>query len=388
MSWPVSWATIASVADDVLSDRTLNRTTLRRQLLLERVAMDPVAAVDHLVGMQAQVPNDPYTALWSRLAPFDPSMLGDALLDRRLVRTWTLRGTIHLVSAADCLGTRSLFQPVLDADMANHRDAAPALAGVELQPVLAHAESLLGADASPLSGTELRAAMAQRFPDLDGPAISHACRCLVPLVQAPPRGVWGRTSQVRLATVRSWLGAPVTTAAPARRLDDLVLRYLAAFGPATPADASTWTRLPGMREVFERLRGRLRTYRDAKGRELFDLADERGVVVDPDVPAPVRFLPEYDNVLLSHDDRSRFADRAAVGPLYPDLNPGRGQVLHDGALRATWKLQRSRDAVTMTVLHLKLPKRAVASIEAEARRLLKFLAADTPTRDIALVEVG
>lgn len=358
------------MAADVLTLRALNRATLGRQHLLARTAMPPGALVDHLVGMQAQVPGDPYVAVWSRLSPFDPEDLSRALADRRLVRTWVMRGTIHLVGADDCLTLRPLMQPVIDGGLARHRDHAPALAGVDLDPVLAFARAAM--DGAALSGNELRAALAERFPQLEPAALAFACSCQLALVQAPPRGLWGSSSQVRLTTAESWLGRPLA-ASPS--IDDVVRRYLAAFGPATVADVSTWSRLAGMREVVERLRPQLRVFHGEDGRELFDVPEAPAIEVD--APAPVRFLPEYDNVLLSHADRSRFGDKADAGLLYPDQNPGRGHVLIDGRLRATWKWTQDRKAGTaaIAVLHVAMAKRAVASIEAEARRLLRFLAA-------------
>ena len=184
------------------------------------------------------------------------------------------------------------------------------------------------------------------------------------LVQVPPRGLWGKSAQVRWTTAESWLGRPLE-ADPS--LDDVVLRYLAAFGPASVADATTWCRLTGLREVVERLRPQLVSFRDERGRELFDLPDAPRP--DPRTPAPVRFLPEYDNVLLSHDDRSRFvaaADRALLGPLW---STGWGAVLQDGLVRGIW----SRRDDELVVRHVPLQKRAQASVAAEGRRLAGFL---------------
>jgi Winged helix DNA-binding domain len=215
------------VASDVLSARALGRATLARQHLLARTDAPVLDVVAHLVGLQAQVPLDPYTALWSRIDGFRPEALADRLVARDVVRIVVMRGTIHLVTAEDCLLLRPLMQPVLDAELRRHRDAAPALEGVDLAPVLAYAAATLAEQ--PLSGTELRAVLAERFPGRDPAALALACRCRLALVQVPPRGVWGATSQVRLATAESWLGRPL-----ARRpsLDDVVLRYVAAFGPA------------------------------------------------------------------------------------------------------------------------------------------------------------
>jgi hypothetical protein len=321
-----------------------------------------------LVGLQAQVPRDPYVALRARVEGFAPPELEEALLDRTAVRIGVMRGTIHLVTADDCIQLRPLVQPVLDAELRRHRDFAPLLVGVDLGPVLDAGRRLLE---QPLSGPQLRAALAERFPAHDAAALAYACRCVLPLVQVPPRGLWRRSAQVTVATVEGWLGRPLD-AAPS--LDDVILRYLGAFGPAAVADAATWSRLTGLREVFERLRPQLVTFRDERGRELFDLPDAPRPA--PDTPAPVRFLPEYDNLLLSHADRSRFARPGASGRLTPPGGLGWGTVLVDGVVSAIWRLEED----DLVLRHLPLPKRSLASVAAEARRLLRFLEADGELR--------
>jgi hypothetical protein len=361
-----------------LDDRALNRATLARQLLLERAPLDVPAAVAHLVGLQAQVPYDPYTALWSRLAGFAPETLGLALVDRAVVRLAVMRSTIHLVTADDALLLRPLVQPVLDADLARNREVAPALAGLDLRPVLDHARRLLAE--RPHTGPELRAALAERFPGRDPAALAHACRCRLALVQVPPRGVWGEASQVTVTTAEAWLGRPLV-----RRpsLDGVVLRYLAAFGPASAADVTTWCGLAGMRTVVERLRTRLVPFRDERGRELVDLEDAPRP--DPDTPAPTRFLPEYDNLLLSHADRSRFRH----DPGWLAGARGRGTILADGAVAGRWWVERERagGASLVVAARTRLSKRVTTSVAAEGRRLLRFLAPEADDRDVR-VEQG
>ena len=359
------------MADDVLGPRALGRATLARQLLLHRDERPALDAVEHLVGLQAQVPRDPYVALWSRLDGFRPETLVALLLERRVVRTAVMRATIHLLSADDALRLRPLMQPVLDAELARHPEFAPLLEGVDLGPVLEHARAVFAE--WPRTGPELRGALAERFPTLDAAAMAYACRCRLSLVQVPPRGLWGRSSQVTTTTAEAWLGRPVISQTS---VDDVVLRYLAAFGPATAADVTTWCRLTGMRAVFDRLRPRLRTFRDESGRELFDLPDAPRP--DPDTPAPTRYLPEYDNVLLSHADRSRLvSDRAREGGARVTTRV-QGTVLHDGMLAAVWR-QEPGDPVTLVVTPaVRLSKRAASSIEAEGRRLARFLADGVP----------
>ena len=353
---------------DVLGRRALNRATLARQLLLERAGLSPLDAVRHLVGLQAQVPHNPYTALWSRLDAFRPESLSQLLERREVVRIGVMRGTIHLLTADDCLLLRPLTQPVLDGQLWRHRDLSPQLRGVDLDPVVEAGRSALE---EPRTGTELRAFLAARFPELDPAALAYACQMRLALIQVPPRGLWGKSAQARWTTAEAWLGQPLE-ADPS--LEDVVLRYLAAFGPASVADVTTWCRLTGLREVVERLRPRLVTFRDERGRELFDLPDAPRP--DPDMPAPVRFLPEYDNVLLSHDDRTRFlsaSDRALLGPGWA---VGWGAVLHDGTVRGRWRAEHDR----LAVRHVPLAQRRLAAIAAEGRRLARFLGVDVDVR--------
>ena len=351
------------MAVTVLDARALNRATLARQLLLERARVSPLESVRRLVGLQAQVPRDPYVALWSRLDGFRAGQLSTLLEERLVVRTVAMRATIHLLTSDDALAIRPLVQPVLDGELARHPEHGPRLRDVDLGPTLAAARDLL--DDRPLTTSELRAAIAERFPDLDAPAAAFACRGLLALVQVPPRGLWGRSGAVRLTTLEAWVGRELE-GAPS--LDDLVLRYLRAFGPATVADVATWSRLTALRPVLERLRPRLATFRDEQGRELFDLRD--GPRPDPETPAPPRFLPEYDNVLLSHADRSRFGADGIRSRFAAVEGLGHGGVLHDGRFAGLWRVEEG----ALVVRHADpLAARARAEIAAEGGRLLGFL---------------
>jgi hypothetical protein len=350
---------------DVLAERQLNRATLARQLLLERSTMPIVDAVEHLVGLQAQEPLDPYVALWSRLVDLDFDDLGALLTDRSLVRIVVMRGTIHLTTPRDAAFLRPLMQPVLDNEIRRHSEFAPQLVGVDVAPVLEFAEALLGD--TPLSTTKLRAAIAERFPDLPAAALAYACRCHLPLVQVPPRGVWGKKLQVTLAPLEAFTGVGLRTAAT---IDEAVLRYLAAFGPAMVADVAAWSRLTGMREVIDRLGPRLRRFTDARGRELVDLPDAPRP--HEDTPAPVRLLPAYDNVLLSHADRSRFGPIAVSAGATAN---GRwvGGVLVDGVVAGLWRsaLDAERGVATITVEHQRIPADSLAELGTEADALVR-----------------
>ena len=348
-----------------LTRRELNRAILERQMLLRREPASAISAIERLVGMQAQVPTDPYTALWSRVAGFDPAELSGDLEQRRVVRAVMLmRTTIHLVSARDCRELRPLLQPVVERQW-RYSPFARALAGMDIDEVVAAGQALL--EERPRTGAEIGRRLAERWPDRDPASLGHAVRWLVPVVQIPPRGLWGRGGQPVLETAERWLGQPLAAAPSA---DDMVLRYLAAFGPASSRDAGTWSWLTGLGEVFERLRPRLVTYRDEAGRELFDVPG--GPLPDPDTPAPVRFLPEFDNLLLSHDDRSRMADPAyRGGPWW------HGSLLVDGFLVGTWRSDRRAGGRALRIgLYRRVTDAELADVEAEAGQLLAFLAPD------------
>jgi len=350
----------------MVTSRQLNRTVLSRQLLLERVQRPALDVVEHLVGLQAQEPRDPYLALWNRVAGFDPMELSDALEARAVVRMVVMRGTVHLVTAADALTLRPLMQEVLERELKMKMYREP-LQGVDLAPVLALAVERF-AD-GPQTMKQLRAAMRERFPDDDSAALAYACRNHLALVQIPPRGLWRRPGQVNYMLAERWLGGrPTMPDAQA-----VVRRYLAAFGPASNADVAAWSRLQAVREITEAMRPTLRTLRDERGRELFDLPD--GAIADGDLPAPVRILPEYDNALLSHADRSRFAPseeaRARLGGEERTIS---GTVMHDGTVVATWRIDRGSDEPVFVIDHaVALDEASRAEIVIEAAALFGLL---------------
>ncbi|MFE1477805.1 winged helix DNA-binding domain-containing protein [Streptomyces cyaneofuscatus] len=330
----------------VLSTRALNRATLDRQLLLRRSTMSAKDAVAHLVGLQAQNTKPPYFQLHARLAEFDPRELSAVMESREVVRIVTLRSTLHTHTADDALTLRPLVQAARDRELKAFRQG---LAGVDLARLAAVSRELVEERPRPVK--ELREELLARWPEADPLALTVAARCLLPLVQVTPRGLWERSGQVALTTVEHWLGRP---SEPVPAPDATVLRYLNAFGPASVKDMQRWAGLTRLREVFDRLRPRLRTFRDERGTELFDLPDAPRP--DPDTPAPPRFLPEFDNVLLGHDDRARVIaevnkGRNGVG------NQSYGTVLVDGFFEAIWRVERDGDAATLTVQPLRTLRR-------------------------------
>ena len=364
----------------VLGARALNRALLERQLLLRRSKISSAYAIEQLVGMQAQIPNDPYVALWSRVDKFRTEDLAALITERAAVRMTLFRGTIHLVTARDALAIRPVVQPALERLFRSGTPFGRQLEGVDLDGLVKHGRALV--DERPRTTAELRPLLHKRWPKRDQDSLAAAIGYLVPLVQVPPRGVWGASGHPRRTSLEAWLGRPLgKNGSPGA----LILRYLAAFGPATVGDARTWSGMSALSEVFERLRPRLRTFRDESGRELFDVPD--GPLPDPETPAPVRFIPVYDNILLSHADRSRIVrpfDPRRVGYME---GASFGSVLIDGFVGATWTLKRSPRTATLRLGFIdKQPKRERAAVEDEAARLLTFLASDASSRNVMVSE--
>ena len=347
---------------DLLDQRTLNRALLERQLLLRRARIAAADSIERLVGLQAQVPANPYVSLWSRLAGFTPDHLAALVRERRAVRLALMRSTIHLVSARDCLSLRPVIQPVLERQLRSS-SFGKNVAGIDDGALVRAGRALLK---EPKTLSELGAGLRRRWPDRDATSMAYAIRNLVPLVQIPPRGLWGESGRATHATAETWLGRPL---ARSRRPDDVVFRYLAAFGPASVRDAQNWSGLTRLREVVDRLRPRLRTFRDERGQELFDVPG--APLPDPATPAPPRFLPDFDNVLLGHHDRSRiFRDETGRTGLI-----GRPTVLVDGTVGATWDASEADGVSTLTVrpfARLTRPDREAVS--GEGIRLLGLLA--------------
>ncbi|RSS56241.1 winged helix DNA-binding domain-containing protein [Streptomyces sp. WAC06614] len=316
----------------VLGARALSRATLARQMLLSREGgMSARDAVGHLVGLQAQNVKPPYFQLHARLAGFRPAELAGLMERREVVRMVTLRSTIHLHTAEDARALRGLVQGARDREVQQFRKG---LVGVDLGRLEEVARGVV--EEAPRTMAELREALVAEWPEADPQALGVAARCRLPLVQVTPRGVWGRSGQVRLTTWEQWVGAGHSDSEGAARCDmeGVVLRYLRAFGPASVKDMQTWAGLTRLKEVFERLRPELLVFRDEKGVELFDVPEAPRP--DGGTPAPPRFLPEFDNVLLSHADRSRIVPAELKGRTWKG-NQAYCTLLVDGFLGGIWK---------------------------------------------------
>ena len=347
----------------VLSSRTLNRALLARQMLLERAAMPALDAIEHLVGMQAQVPSDPYFGLWSRLAGFRPPELEGLIEGRKAVRMTAMRGTLHLMSAPDAMMLRPLVQPSITRLLAG-TPFARETKGVDLAPVMATARAAVAK--TPMTLAALRKVIAAEHPGAPAHAVSYVFQYSEPLVQVPPRGLWEKSGAPKLTTARAWLGRDIRARPSA---DAIVLRYLRAFGPASVMDAQAWSGLTQLAPVFERLRPKLMTFRDGGGRELFDLAD--ALRLDEDTPAPPRFLPTYDNAVLGFANRARIVPDGARAP--PD--PWAKAFLIDGFVAGYWKIAEAKGRATLTLEPFgRLGRRERDTLMAEGERLLEFTA--------------
>src|SRR5215212_5190833 len=360
----------------ILSPRTLNRATLGRQMLLRRQKLSALQVIENLVGMQAQAPDPPYVGLWTRLEGFHPDQLARLILERRAVRIALMRNTVHLVSARDCLKLRPLVQPVLDRGLHANRAHRAGIEGVDIEALVAAGRALL--EERPRTARELGTLLQERWPERDAASLARAIRHLVPLVQVPPRGLWGRSGPAAHTTAEAWLGRPLD---PDSSLEEMVERYLGAFGPATVKDVQTWSGLTRLGEVVERLRPRLSTFRDEHGRELFDLPDAPRP--DPDAPAPPRFLPEFDNLILSHADRTRVIADAYRKAIASRNGMVPATFIIDGFVRGTWKTERFRSRATLVITPFEpLAKEDRDALAEEGGQLVRFVGEGAEAFDV------
>jgi hypothetical protein len=359
----------------VLDNRALNRATLARQYLLTRAGSSVPEAVAHLCGLQAQEPQEPFTGLWSRLTDFKPGQLDDALTGRTVVRTHLMRRTVHLVTSEDALAWRARYDTMLRRRVLGtwRRE----LAGVDVDEVAAAGRAVI-ADGRPRTMTELVQAVEHRWPGAPRRVLGELLvAALIPMAQLPPRGLWHQRAGVRNLPLATWLERDIDPL-PAQDGDPvgqrLLRRYLAAYGPAAGADLRAWCGLAGLPAAVKAIREELVAFRDERGRELLDLPDAPRP--HPDTPAPVRFLPAFDNAILGYHDRSRIIDDAHLGLSVA----GRRAVLVDGRVTATWT---ARDHLLRVSPLRPLTALEQEAVHAEAQDLAAFL-----DEDIEHIRVG
>jgi Winged helix DNA-binding domain len=365
----------AASASPAATLRALNRATLARQVLLGREKAKPLAVIERLAGLQAQWPMPPFVGLWTRVDGFRRDDLTKLLHARDAVRATTMRGTIHVVSARDYLATRGPVVPVLERGMRSILQTRGAK--LDVDRVTKEATAMLAK--GPATFERIRDHLASLHPKADERAMGYAVRMRVPLVMVPTGAPWAFPADAEFALAEAWIGKKVNASDDPR---PLLLRYLSAFGPATVTDMQTWSGLQGLAKVVDTMRDQLVARPGPRGRELFDLpgAPNPG----DDVPAPPRFLPAFDNLLLAHADRSRvladehkklaFASGLRVEPTF----------LVDGMVAGTWKVARKKAAASLTVTPFAaLAKADRRALTAEADALVRFLEPDASSFAVA-----
>lgn len=356
-----------SAPERTLTLRELNRATLARQMLVEREAVRALDAIERLVGLQAQVPGPPYVGLWTRLRDFSPGELRRLVDERRVVRATLMRATLHLMTAEDYLLLRPALQPALTRSA--NSIAGRRVEGLDTGRLVEAARAYFEEEPRTFAG--LRSLLSELEPDRDPSALAYLVRTHLPLVQVPSGGAsWGYSGKAPFTTAEVWLGRPLSGPEDP---SGLVLRYLAAFGPATARDVQAWSGRTGLEETVEKLRPGLRLFRDQSGNELLDLPDAPRP--DPDTPVPPRFLPDYDNLVLSHADRGRVISDEHRRKVFLPAARVRATFLVDGFVRGAWKIEKARKSATLVIEPFEpLSKGDRDALHDEAVRLLGFVA--------------
>lgn len=353
-----------------LTARALNRALLDRQFLLQRTDRSVLEVIGRLVAMQAQEPNWPYVGLWSRIHRFEHAELTGLLHDRSVVRSGLLRSTQHIAAADDFRRLRPVLQPVLDRTAASPYFRANSH-GLSPEDLIADGLALLD---GPLPRRDLAARLAIRHPGSNGRILAGELELRNPLIHDPDTAAWGSWGTRSSITVTRF-ATETDGSADTTRLKELIRRYLAAFGPATAADVQAWSGITRMSSTVADMSDELRHHTGPDGQRLVDLPDAE--LPDPDVPAPVRFLPAFDDILLGHADRTRIIrdeDR-------PRVMPGRAQVkptfLIDGTVHGTWSFESGE--IRLDPLR-PLSGAEQAAAEEEAHRMLTFIGSNQSVR--------
>jgi hypothetical protein len=340
-------------------------------MLLKRESAEPLAVVEKLGGLQAQQARPPFAGLWTRIAGFKRDDLLKALCDRKIVRATTLRGTLHLTSPADFALWRPVLQTTFTAGA--HAILRERLATFDQARVLETAAACF--KNCPRTFTGLRDELVAAFPDGDERGMGYFVRMHLPVASVPdPNAAWGFSSDAEF-DLRF-------THESEGDAESLVLRYLAAFGPASIADFQAWSGLKQAKPVFDQLKAKLRLFQDDKKRVLFDLPDAPRP--DAGTPAPVRFIAEFDNLVLGHADRARIvADEHRPRIVTKNLLV-LGTIIVDGFVAGTWKCERKKKEATLRIEPFeKLAPKIRKALEEEGEQLARFLEPDAVSVSIA-----
>lgn len=341
--------------------QALNRATLARQMLIERHEMSALDAVAALAGLNAQNAEPPYVTLWNRLTGFATDDLSQLLHDKKVVRSNLMRYTQHLVTVDDFQLLRPVVQPALDRIQKSAFGSR--IRGVDHGELVEYGTKVLRGKT--MTRPQLGRLLAERWPGTEPSALAWSFGYLTALVHPPPDGMWGRRGgHTHLALAEDWLGKPLpSTPDPA----GLVLKYLAAFGPASVRDIHAWSGISKLGEVVEKLRPQLICF-DGNP-ELFDLPDAPRP--DPETPVPPRFLPDFDNLVLAHADRSRVMTREVQSQVCVGAAVA-ATLLIDGHVRAIWRIERSKTTATLIIEPFE--RVDLHAVEEEALGLLAFMA--------------
>lgn len=365
--------------EPALTLRDLNRSTLARQMLLQREALPVPSAIERLVGLQAQVALPPYVGLWTRLTDFHRENLATLIENRRVVKATMMRGTLHLATAEDYLLLRAALQPGLTRGweaITKNRTFSDSDIDKAVEAVRQYVAE------SPRTFAEISAMLSERFPDSDVGAMRYAARMNLALIQVPISSGWSYPGNPKFTLAESWLGQQVPTT---DNFKTLVFRYLAAFGPASVADMQTWSGLANLKESFQKLKPELKVYRGERGRELFDLPHV--ALTDADAPAPVRFLPEFDNLLLSHTDRTRIVADDHRSKVYLPALRVAATILIDGFVGGVWKIEKKKSAATLNIEPFApLTKQDRIALTEEGERLIRFAESSAKTYEVRFAD--
>ncbi|MBX3085666.1 MAG: AlkZ family DNA glycosylase [Anaerolineae bacterium] len=366
------------MTDRVLTLRDLNRATLSRQLLLERSTLSTSAAIQRLVGLQAQVPLPPYVGLWTRVQNFQRDDLASLIEKRSVIKATLMRATLHLATTDDYLWLRPTLQPVLTS--AQESIAKRRGEEVDVNELVAVARDYIAKE--PRTFAELSAMLSELHPDTDVGSMRYTVRTHLPLVQVPITTGWSYPGTPKFTLADDWLGKPIPDT---EHLRELVFRYLAAFGPASATDMQSWSGLAKLKEVFEQLKPDLRVYRDETKREMFDLPDLE--LPDADTPAPVRFLPEFDNILLSHSKRTRIVADAYRSQVYLPALRVAATILVDGFVHGAWKVEKTKTAATLVITPFEpLTASDRKALTEEAEKLVRFIEGSAKNYEVKFVD--
>ena len=353
------------VAERVLTRRELNRALLARQLLLERTPVSVSKAVERLAGLQAQYSPSPYLSLHARLEGFERAQLTGALEKRRVVKAPLQRGTLHIVTPRDfwafTAARRALaadyWPPAYEMLLPKRRIGEIATA------IVAELRS------APLTFEEIRALLRPYATErISTTFLWRRVQGQAPVVHVPPSGTWGYHGNGVFVAADAVLRGGLRDPEDAR--EHLIRSYLRAFGPASTQDVAQGVGLQRTGPITETLAGmQLRTFRDERGKVLYDLP--RAPLPDPEAPVPTRLVPRYDNLVLSHADRTRILGDVPVARIVTKNALVHATVLVDGFVAGTWQLEKGRVRLEP---FSRLPRATAASLRLEAERIEAFIA--------------